>query len=68
MCKCHNTEIIQVSQEIIEKTAQEELAEDLCAIIHSFSGKLYGLRRSQIKDINEQIDNIKEVNDYDETG
>ena len=68
MCKCHNTEIIQVSQEIIEKTEQEELAEDLCAIIHSFSGKLYGLRRSQIKYINEQIDNIKKVSDYDETG
>lgn len=68
ICKFHNTTIISVSKEIIEKSVQEELAEDLCAIIHSFSGKLYGLRKSQLKDINEQLNNIKEVNDKNETG
>ena len=68
ICKNHGTEIIQVSSELINKTVQEELAEDLCAIVHSFSGKLYGLRRSQLKDISSNINSIKEVNedeDYD---
>ena len=68
ICKCHNTQIVQVSNQVIEKTAQEELAEDLCSIIHSFSGKLYGLRHSHIEYINNQIGNLKEVSDYDETG
>jgi predicted site-specific integrase-resolvase len=66
MCKNHNTEIIQISSQILTKTVQEELAEDLCAIIHSFSGKLYGLRKNQLKDINENIKSIKEVNNYGE--
>lgn len=68
ICKFHKTEIIQVSSEIVEKSVQEELAEDLCAIIHSFSGKLYGLRRSQLKDINTQLNTLKEVKDFNETG
>lgn len=67
ICKHHGTTIVQVSSEVVEKSVQEELAEDLCAIIHSFSGKLYGLRKSQLKDINEKVSKIKEVND-DETG
>lgn len=67
MCKHHNTIIIPISNEVIEKSVQEELAEDLCVIIHSFSGKLYGLRKSQLKEINEKVNNIKEV-DEDETG
>ncbi len=68
ICKYHNTTIISISKEVIEKSVQEELAEDLCAIIHSFSGKLYGLRKSQLKDINTQLNNIKEVDDKNETG
>lgn len=68
ICKYHDTTIISISKEVIEKSVQEELAEDLCAIIHSFSGRLYGLRKSQLKDINNQINNIKEVDDKDETG
>lgn len=65
ICIAHNTEIIQVSNEVTTKSTQEELAEDLCAIIHSFSGKLYGLRKSQIKDINERLNSLKEVNEND---
>ena len=68
ICKYHNTTIISISDEVIEKSVQEELAEDLCAIIHSFSGKLYGLRKSQLKDINTELNNIKEVDDKNETG
>ncbi len=44
ICKFHNTEIIIVSNEVVAKSLEEELVEDLCSIIHSFSGKLYGLR------------------------
>lgn len=58
ICKFHNTTIIPISNELIEKSLQEELVEDLIAIIHSFSGKLYGLRKSQLKDINTAIDEI----------
>ena len=58
LCKFHDTSIIPISSEILEKSIQEELVEDLIAIIHSFSGKLYGLRRSQLKDINKSIEAI----------
>lgn len=59
ICKFHNTSIVQVSKEFIEKSLQDELVEDLISIIHSFSGKLYGLRKSQLKDINTELNNIK---------
>jgi excisionase family DNA binding protein len=44
LCAHSGCEIIVVSEETSEKSVQEELAEDLCSIIHSFSGRLYGLR------------------------
>ena len=44
VCNHFQTKIVIVSSEINDKSMQEELAEDLCAIIHSFSGKLYGMR------------------------
>ena len=46
ICNAHNTQIIIVSSEENEKSLQEELAEDIINIIHSFSGKLYGMRKS----------------------
>lgn len=49
LCKFHNTEIVIISNEIKDKSISEELAEDIIAIIHLFSGKLYGLRNS-VKD------------------
>ena len=61
VCKFNGTEIIVVSDETREKTVQEELAEDLVAIIHSFSGKLYGLRRGVKKDIEKSIENLPEA-------
>jgi len=41
----HKTEIVIVSTETEDKTMSKELAEDFVSIIHSFSGKLYGLRK-----------------------
>ena len=42
ICDFHDVQIIIVSEEIDHKSDSEELAEDIIALIHSFSGKLYG--------------------------
>lgn len=55
ICKKYNTEIIIVSSEDYNKTSQEELAEDIISIIHSFSGKLYGVRKKVKKDIEKEL-------------
>lgn len=67
VCDYHNVPIIIVSNETNNKTIQEELAEDLCAIIHSFSGKLYGMRNKQFKELKEDLNNIK-VDNINDTG
>jgi len=43
------TEIIVVKDTDSERSVQEELAEDMMALIASFSGKLYGLRSGKKK-------------------
>ena len=57
MCDKHNTKIVILSDDIQEKSTQEELAEDILSIVHSFSCNLYGMK-NQIK---EKLD--KELND-----
>ena len=57
ICNKFGTEIIVISEEIQEKSIQEELAKDIISIIHSFSGKLYGMRNK----IKEKLD--KELSD-----
>ena len=52
ICNFHDVQIIVVSDEVDPKSESEELAEDIIALIHSFSGKLYGLRHK----IKESID------------
>lgn len=59
LCQHFGVEIVVVSKEESNKTMQEELAEDLCAIIHSFSGKLYGLRHVKKQEIEKEIRAIK---------
>lgn len=44
ICDFHGVSIIVVSNETENISQSEELAEDIIALIHSFSGKLYGLR------------------------
>lgn len=51
ICNKFGTKIIVISEEIQEKSIQEELAEDIISIIHSFSSKLYGMR-NKIKEKN----------------
>lgn len=51
ICDFHNTKIIIVSNEKNDKSLLEELADDVIAIIHSFSGKLYKMKRKIVKTI-----------------
>lgn len=46
----YNCEIIEIDDSI-EKSFQEELTEDLIAIIHHFSMKFYGKRKNDIKNL-----------------
>ena len=49
ICKFFGTEIVVLSENDSDKTIEVELAEDIISIIHSFSGKLYGMRREEVK-------------------
>ena len=51
ICDFHNTKIIIVSNEENDKSLLEELADNIIAIIHSFSGKLYEMKRKIVKTI-----------------
>ena len=55
ICDFHKTEIIIVNREIDDKSVSEELAEDIISIIHSFSGKLYGIRKSVKENICKEL-------------
>lgn len=56
ICDFHNTKIIIINKEIDEKSVSEELAEDIISIIHSFSGKLYGMRKKVHDDICKELE------------
>lgn len=60
ICNNFNTQIVVTSEEVTNKSVQEELAEDLCSIIHSFSSKLYSIRRNKLNTIKETINNIEQ--------
>ena len=55
ICHKFNTQIIVVSNEQSDKSMEEELAEDIISIIHSFSGKLYGMRSRLNKEIQKEL-------------
>lgn len=46
ICNKTNTEIVVLSKENNSQFVEEELAEDIISIIHSFSGKLYDMRQN----------------------
>lgn len=56
ICDYNGTEIVIVNRECDDKTVSEELAEDIISIIHSFSGKLYGMRRKVIETVEKELD------------
>lgn len=51
----HHTEIVIVSSDLINKSLETELAEDIISVIHSFSGKLYGLRKQVKQNIDKAL-------------
>ena len=55
ICNQFNTKIVVLSEEKEDKTIQEELAEDIISIIHSFSGKLYNLRKRVKEEIEKEL-------------
>ena len=55
ICNQFNTKIVVISEEKEDKSIQEELAEDIISIIHSFSGKLYGMRRRIKEEIEKEL-------------
>ena len=54
MFKSHGFEIVVVKDQEKEKSVQEELVEDMMALIASFSGNLYGLRSKKNKTLFEK--------------
>lgn len=60
ICDKYNTEIVIVSNELTNKTIEEELADDIISVIHSFSGKLYGLRGKVKNKVNKELDNASD--------
>lgn len=54
ICEFHGVSVVVVSNETGSKSQSEELAEDIIALIHSFSGKLYGLRSKIKKEIHDE--------------
>lgn len=63
MCKENDVEIHVMSDETNDKSVQEEMVEDMMALIASFSGKQYGMRSKQKKEIQKKIDKIVVVED-----
>ena len=57
--KMYNTEIETINLED-DKSFQEELTEDLIAIIHHFSMKFYGKRKNQVIDFSKQLKETKD--------
>ena len=54
ICEFHGVSIVVVSGETESKSQSDELADDIIALIHSFSGKLYGLKSKIKKEIKDE--------------
>lgn len=59
ICRKFGTRIEVISDEVETKSEQEELAEDIISIIHSFSGKLHGMRNRFREIIDNSIEEVK---------
>lgn len=56
VCDKHNVEIVIVSDDIKDKSVEEELAEDIISIIHSFSGDLYDTRNQVLNKVRSELE------------
>lgn len=63
ICKECQVELHIMSDEISDKSVQEELVEDMMALIASFSGKLYGMRSKAKKELQKQLEQIPTMPD-----
>lgn len=61
ICNSLGVEIIVVADETKSKSAQEEMVEDMMALIASFSGKLYGMRGKAKKESIALIESIPDI-------
>ena len=55
ICDKHNTEIVILSNQMDSKSLSEKLADDIISIIHSFSGKLYGMRKKVKQNVDKEL-------------
>lgn len=55
ICDYNNVEIIVISREERNESLEVELAEDIISIIHSFSGKLYGMRKKVKEEVDKEL-------------
>lgn len=55
ICDFHHTQIVVVSSVEKDESIEEELAQDIISIIHSFSGKLYGMRGKVKEEVNREL-------------
>jgi len=56
----HHVNLHILDEQLHEKSVQEELVEDLMAIIASFSGKLYGIRSHKNKILEAKVKGVLE--------
>ena len=63
ICKECQVELHIMSDEISDKSVQEELVEDMMALIASFSGNLYGMRSKAKKELQKQLEQIPTMPD-----
>lgn len=54
ICDFHGVSIVVVSKETESEYQSEELSEDIITLIHSFSGKLHGLRSKIKKELDDE--------------
>lgn len=55
ICDKHHTHIVILSSQMNNKSLSEELADDIISIIHSFSGKSYGMRKKVKNEIDKEL-------------
>jgi len=63
VCLESGVQICVVSEETKDKGVQEELLEDMMALIAGFSGKLYGMRSRNKKELRKKIEEIPTLPD-----
>lgn len=56
ICKIFDVDIVVLNNTVNQESFEQELSNDLISIIHHFSMKLYGKRRSELSKIKKQLE------------